>query len=207
MARTPRPTGAPVAPEESDASSVHLPDVESDALSYLGPPIIEVEFLGRTWAVPPATARDWLEILWAARFDPDEIFPGLLSSPDLEDQITDALLDGTQDGDELFEIAMEILEHHAGYKWWFAIKLATLIKVSWHRIGGRLVLAGVDPATLSLGSWLTACLALIADYTQPKAFANLLHEFNTPPSGYGPSPEDLMEMDEAEFLAAMDNPF
>lgn len=202
-----RPTAAPVAPEESDASSVHLPDVESDALSYLGPPIVEVDFLDATWTVPVTTARDWLEILWAPRFDPDEIFPGLLQDPDLDDQITEALLDGSQTGDELFDVAMEILEENAGYKWWFAIKLATLIKVSWHRIGGRLVLAGVDPATLSLGAWLTACLTLVAEYTQPKAFASLLHEFNTPPDGYGPSPEELMVMDESEFLAAMDSPF
>lgn len=202
-----RPTVVPVAPDESDAANVQLPDVESEALSYLGPPIVEVEFLSRTWTVPAVTARDWLEILWAARFDPDEIFPGLLEDPDLEDQITDALLDGSQRADELFEIAMEILEEHAGYKWWFAIKLATLIKVSWHRIGGRLVLAGVNPAALSLGAWLTACLSLLAEYTQPKAFANLLHEFNTPPDGYGPSPEELMEMSESDFLAAMDSPF
>lgn len=206
MARS-RPTAAPVGPGETDNSTVQLPEVESNALNYLGSPKIQVDLFGETWTVPAITARDWLEILWADQFDPDEIFPGLVNQPELDDQIVEGLLDGSQDPDELFDIAMEILEEASGFHWWFAIKLAACMKVSWSRIGGHLVLAGVDPGRLSLGSWLSACLALISEHTAPKGFAQLLHEFNTPPEGYGPSPEDLMEMDESAFLAAMSSPF
>lgn len=202
-----RPTVAPVAPGESEPSNVVLPEVESSPLSYLGPTPILVTLFKRTWTVPALTAVPWLEIIWTDPFDPDAIFPGLIDDQNLHDLIVDGLIDGSLDPDELFDIAMEVLTEAAGYDWWFALKLATAVRVNWARLGGHLVLAGVDPARVTLGAWLSACLALVSEHTEPKGFATFLNELTTPPEGYGPSPEEMLQISESEFLSMQSGPF
>jgi hypothetical protein len=103
---------------------------------------------------------------------------------------------------------MDVLEAASGYRWWFTIRMAILIKGVWARIGGVLVLAGVDPRTITLGSWISAALAVIAERAGGgKEFAQLLDKLNEAPAGYGPSLEEQMVMDEAAFLSAMNAPY
>lgn len=204
----PRPrASAPAAPAESEPANVILPDVEANPDSYLGPAEIEVDFSGETWTVPAMTAADWLAVLWEEPFNPDSIFPGLVNEVDLDDLVAESIFDGSLDGEEVFDTAMEILEAASGYRWWFALKLATVVKTVWARISGPLILAGVDPRGVTLGSWIGAVLAIVADRSQPKDFARLLEQLNEAPAGYGPSLEEQMVMDEAAFISAMNAPY
>jgi hypothetical protein len=204
----PRPRAASAAPAEAEPTHVPLPEVEADPDSYLGPAALEVDFAEQTWHVPALTAADWLAVLWADPFNPDSIFPGLVDDIDLDDVITELIFSGELDGDEVFDTAMEILEAHSGYRWWFALRLSILTKAAWARIGGVLVLSGVDPRSVTLGSWLSAVLAIIAERSGGgKEFAQLLDKLNEAPEGYGPSLEEQMVMDEAAFLSAMNAPY
>lgn len=202
-----RPTVGRGASADPESSTVILPPVDADPISYLGPSSTAVDFLGREWIVPPLSAADWLEVIWAQPFVVDDIFPGFVNDLDLEDAISDVLFSDGFDPESLGEVAMEMLEMASGYRWWFTLKLCTSVRVSWARLGGMLVLSGVDPRAVTLGSWVSAVLALLGEHVRPKEFASLLMELNTPPAGHELNEQDQMEMDEAEFMAAMNSPY
>lgn len=203
-----RPAGVPDASADPESSNVVLPPVEADPLSYLGPSRTAVEFLGRDWEIRPLVAADWLEILWTEPFDVSEIFPGFVDDLDLEDLLADAMLDDDEfDPTDIGTVAMEMLEVASGYRWWFTLRLCTTVKVSWARLGGMLVLAGVDPGRVTLGSWCSAVLALLGEHVRPQEFARMLNELSAPPPGHELAEEDQMMMDEAEFMASMAAPY
>lgn len=204
---SPRPRPAPAASADPEPDTVVLPPVSADPLSYLGPRQTAIEFLGREWLVPALSAADWLEIIWTEPFSPEEIFPGMVNDPELDDAISEALFVDDFDPDSVGEVAMEMIEAASGYRWWFTLKLCTTMRVSWSRIGGMLVLAGVDPNRVTLGSWCSAALALLAEHVRPKEYAKLLFDLNMAPPGYEASEEEEMVMDEAEFMAAMSSPY
>jgi hypothetical protein len=204
----PRPrTAAPdELPPESNAG-VAIPDFFVDPLVHVGHFNVEVEVFGRAWTVGYRPAVEWLKILWEDDLDLLSLFPGTAGSDDLEALVMDGLIEQTFDTEELFDICMEIIEEVCGFKWWFALQLIMFTKQGWARLGGLLVTRGVDPREMSIGSWLSAVLALCVEHMEPKAYVDLITQLNTPPEGMGPEPEELMEMEESAFLAAMNTPF
>lgn len=194
------------APAESEPENVPLPDVGFDPIPSLGPYPIEIDVLDTTLTVPALPAARWLEVFWGEDVDLAKVFPGFLDEED-HDMIMDALVDGDIDGTALDDLALELLEASAGLRWWFVVKLCSSVKAAWLSLGGKLVLAGVDPWRLSLGSWCSAVLTVIGEHTQPKHYSQLLLDLSTAPEGYGPSQEELLEMDEQAFMAAMSAPF
>ena len=174
-----------------------IPPIYSDPEASLAPASLEIELLGQVWTVPPLPAAEWLTLLWADAFDPDAIFPGLAGA---EEAVFDAMLDGLVTPNEVFEVAMEVLELAAGYRWWFTIKLAMQAKAAWSRVGGLMLLKGVDPNKVSLGAWCSALLALCLNNMEQQKAADFILELNTPPVQYAHLAE---EEDGKAFLAAM----
>lgn len=206
-ARPRRPRAAPVA--DAEPQQIVLPNVEADSYPYLGPTTIETDFQGQTWIIRPTTAADWLKILWSEPFDVDMIFPGLVQSgrSELEDLLYNALLDEEVEPQEIVDIALEIIETAAGYKWWFVLRLTSAVKGAWSRIGGILVLRGVDANAITLGSWCSAVLALCVEMMEPKKAVAFIEDLSAVPDGVEHDPLDDMVMEEAAFLSAMSAPF
>lgn len=178
------------------ANQLPLPPVHVDAYASLEPVEIDIDFAGQTWSVPLMFAADWLELLWAEPFDVDDIFPGLVHA---EDALNEGLLTGSVELDDSFDIAMEVLEQASGYRWWFALKLITAMKVLWWRMGGMLLLRGIDARQMSLGAWCTAALDLCIENMDQQKMAEFLTELNTAPPGH----ESSQDEDADAFLMAM----
>lgn len=185
----------PVLDELADPARNILPPVECDPLASLSPTKITVDYLGKSYTVPAMTASQWLAILWETDFSPDDIFPRLVNA---DDDVIDAIvLDGVTPK-EVFDVAMEILEIASGYRWWFAVRAAAMLKASWFRVGG---FAMFNPATISLGLFLTSMLGQCIEHMEPKKAVELIEALNEVPDGYeGPTEEFA---DGAAFLAAM----
>lgn len=186
-----------VSAADAPAQSNPLPPIEADPEASLSAQPIEVELLGRVWTIPALPAEDWLKLLWTEPLDYDAIFPGLA---DADEDIIDGLLDGQITSDEVFEVAMEMIEIASGFKWWFTIKLAAQAKAGWSRIGGMLLLRGIIPSEVSLGAWCSALLALCIQNMEPSKAVEFIAELNSPPPQYA---HLTQEDDGAAFLAAM----
>jgi len=193
---SPLPRSVPGADADPAGSGV-IAHLSCDPAASFAPVDIEIDFLGRTWIVPAMSAQQWLEIIWAGALSPDEIFPGLCGAGEAA---FEGIIDGTVEIEELFAIAMEILEIASGFKWWVALNLAMLAKSAWASIGAS-VIAAVDPSRESLGAWLVVVLNACKERTDPKNLAELISNLNTPPPGY--EAEGLDEETEGEAFLAM----
>ena len=198
MPSLPQPTAEPAEPDEP--GTLRLPAVSCDPLASLSPVPIVVEAMGRTWTIPAMTAEDWLRVLWTGEhLDPDSIFPGLVGS---QDDLYDALLDGTITLDEAFDISMEILEEASGYRWWYLLRATAFMRSSWSRIAG---LVGLDPARTSLGLYVTTYIAVSIQNVPAKNAVSLIESLVEVPAAYAETEFDEEEETRA-FFEAMGQP-
>lgn len=92
--------------------------------------------------------------------------------------------------------SFDLVKKLTGWNWWEA---ASLLNSSGQRaVLGRLVLAGVDPGTVTLGPWCAAVWAVLTEHADAKQIQRLETELSLPPEGY----EDAWDDDE-EYYAAM----
>lgn len=193
-----RPQQSASADADGPGDFVQIPDVDADPVASLGWVDITVDLLGRSWTIPAMPAAGWLKILWERPFDPDSIFPDLA---DAVAEVEEAILYGQLASDEPTRVACEILEEASGYRWWFTVQLAMAVRAAWPRVGGTLILAGVDPARISLGAWLSAAYACCLDLMDPKKVTQFVNQLNTPPAGFEVELDE--ERESAAFMAMM----
>ncbi len=199
MPARPRP-GAPDA--DPDPATIVLPTIPNDPLASLGSNEIEVWIAGKQWVVPAMSASQWLTLLWADPFDPDSIFPDLV---DADEDVFDGILDGSIPFNDVFEVAMEILEEASGYRWWFTLRLTSLMKEMWPRLGGMMINRGMRAQDMNLGAWCTAAYALCLENQKPADAYKFANSLNDPPPGI--EDPEAVEGDAAAFLAAMSAPY
>ncbi len=203
-----RPLRLPAPGADGSERQVALPKVPCDPLASLPPVEILVDCGGRTWIIPALTADYWLKALWTAPFDPDSIFPGYVTDSEVDDVLLDAYLAGEVSLEETSEIAMEALEIASGFPWWFTLKLVTVFSVSWSRLGGMLINAGIDARSMSLGAWCSSALEMCVSNLEPSKAAELIEGLLMKPEGYGPEVDPFDEVeDSAAFLEAMHTVF
>lgn len=189
---------SPGLPADNEPAQATLPKIFCDPFAAFGPTEIDVDFLGATWTLPAMTAADWLKIIWVDELAVDDIFPNLF---DAQRETFEALLLEEITVEDIFETAMAVIEAAAGFRWWFALNLASAVRAAWSRIGG-LVVAQVQADTVSLGAWLVVALNVMQENVDHKKLSEFLTALNTPPAGAGLNAFD--EETEAEaFLAAM----
>lgn len=190
------PSRSPLGPDAAgDGGQYRLPPVQCEALASLPPTAITVEYLGRTYTVPPMPASKWLEILWDPDFEPGAIFPGLAHA---DDDVIDALIDGQTDSTDVFKVAMEILEMASGFRWWFTVRATAVFKASWFRVGGFVTL---NPADVSLGLFITSLMGQCVEHMEPRNAWDLVHSLNEVPLGFE---DPLDEFSEGKaFMEAM----
>lgn len=188
----PRPS-APDAAGEPERSV--LPAIECDPLASLSPTTVTVDYLGREYTVAAMSATQWLAILWNPDFSPDDIFPALVSA---EDDVVDGIILGETVTREVFLVAMEILEVASGFRWWFTLRAVAMLRASWFRIGGFVVL---DPAQVSLGLFLTSMLGQCIEHMEPARAAEMVEQLNEAPEGFELPEDEFAEG--AAFMAAM----
>lgn len=192
-----RPVGRPV----------RLPirrSVATDALAALRVWAIDVELAGETFVVPPRPASDW----FVAILDEDTplpLIPGLMEG-DAEERITDLLLDGAINAEDIVRRSRELLTEAAGRPWWEADRLIRSAGASWHIIGGELTRLGVDLDRVSLAAALNAIYVICVRTMDEKERNRFDIDLRVPPIGVeGVTTEEMYDQRAAEeaFMALM----
>ncbi len=188
------------APPAADAGPEQhrLPKINVSPYASLPPRPIEIDAYGQTWTIPAMNAGQWLEILWAEPLDLLDVWPGLGGA---FNAMVDALFDNKTNNQELVEIACEIITEASGLDYWVAIRLSACLRVSWLQVGGGLLKAGLRPESVSLGTYLVAALAFLAENMDPKKAVELFEELNRKPV-HERTEDDELE-DARAFMAAM----
>lgn len=196
--RSPSRGFAPPAAADPGPEQHHLPKLNVSPLASLPPRPIEIDAYGKTWVIPAMTAGQWLEILWAEPLDITDIWPGLAGA---FNEMVDAVFDGTTDSEDILAIGCEIIAEASGLDYWVAIRLAACLRISWLQVGGSLLKSGLRPEEVSLGTYLVATLAFLAENMDPKKAVELFEELGRKPVEERTEDDDLQ--DARAFMAAM----
>lgn len=154
-------------------------EIEFDPAAVLTPFPIDVDVGRHTVTIPALPASAWLAAL--IRGNDHDIVPGLIEGDDLDDEIAEGIIDG----DELGAAARAALAVAAGTTWWAATRLASAATSS--TIHAEVLLAGLNPAAVSLGAYLAAALQVATRYAPPDKRAEIHFSLGKPPVGVDPA--------------------
>lgn len=151
------------------------------------------------WGIPALCAADWLQVLMVEDFDPEDVFPGMLSESDRV-QVEDQLHHGILLLEDVHHVSLEIISQISGRPWWVALRLIQSARAAWDALGGDIV-RKADAATLSLAGWLDILfLVLVRAIDDDKRDMFLLKLQAVPPGWEEDDPEEL-QMSTDAFLA------
>lgn len=184
---------------DSGSSRISIPKLNRDPIQSLSPYSILLTVAGHGMEIPPLPAVEWLSILMVENPELDDIFPGLLTSDDM-DLVEDLIVSRELGLDECEDIILSIIETVSARPWWVTIKLIETARVSWDLIGGELALRGIDPTHISLSSWLDALLLTVIKNMDPKEVTMWCLKLEAPPPDVKVDEAEL-EMDPSQFMA------
>lgn len=134
---------------------------------------------------------------WAVAMDHPGWLAAMLADDDGRERIADLLLEDARAGADVRAESLRILAEASGRKWWEAGRL--LATSATPEVLGRLVLAGADPWTRSLGEWCAAVYALCVKGQDEKGRVKFDFQLSMPPRGH----EDEWDDDGEDPLATM----
>lgn len=132
---------------------------------------------GATFTLPYQPAA-----VWVGALDRIHILGALLASDADRDALATLILDDPRALDDLKAESLRILGEATGRKWWESGRL--LATSTSTEVLGRLVLAGADPWTRSVGEWAAAVYALCMENKDQKDRDKFDFTLGLPPPGY-----------------------
>lgn len=164
----------------------------------------DVDLGGETFTVPPRPAVDWFVAI-LDETTPLPLIPGLMDG-DAEERITDMLLSGEIDPQDVITRSRELLTAAAGRPWWEADRLIRSSAESWQVIGGELTRLGVDMGAVSLAAVLNAIYVVCVRTMDEKERNKFDIDLRLPPIGVeGVTTEEMYDEKAATaaFMALM----
>lgn len=135
--------------------------------------------------------------VWATGLDRLGSLAAHLAEPEDRERLADLLLEHPQAAADLKLESLRILGEMGGRKWW---EVGRLISTSVStEVLGRMVLAGADAWSRSVGEWVAAVYALCVKGQDEKGRLRFDFSLSLPPPGY----EDEWDDDEVDPEAAM----
>lgn len=110
------------------------------------------------------------------------VVPGLLE-PDAMVAVAVAMASGTARYQDVEAAAFEAIATAAGRPWWEALRLVLWAAQPGSDLYGHLLLAGIDPARVTLAGWCSALYALLTRNADEKARNQLDFDLKAPPAG------------------------
>lgn len=147
------------------------------------------EYLTLAWA--PAA-------VWMRGLDSRRTIVTELATPAQREDLANLILRHDSAVTDLRDESRRLLSEATGRKWWEAAKLVNTARSG--ETLGRMVLAGVDPWTRSIGEWCAAVYALAAKGRDEKSRLKLDFELALPP----PGEEDAWDDDGDDAAATLD---
>lgn len=133
--------------------------------------------------------------VWVGELAQLHVLAAVLADAPAREALADAILAYPGAVARLREESLRILAEASGWKWWEAARL--LATSADGEVLGRLVLAGADPWSRSVGEWCAATYALCVKGQDEKGRLRFDFSLSIPPAGY----ED--EWDDEEDPAAV----
>lgn len=133
--------------------------------------------------------------------EPDlwDIIPGMCTEADqLEDQLTEAMLDDRIDFQQISDLCTQTLELASGRPWWITIRLVSTAMRSWEVVGGELAFRRIDATRIPFGAWLDAVLLICIRGMPSEKITMFMSQLEIAPKGIE-IPE--LEMDMNDFMA------
>jgi hypothetical protein len=152
-----------------------------DALAALKIWAMDVDLGGETFEVPALPAADWFVAI-LNEDTPLPLIPGMMSG-EAEERITDMLLTGVIDVQDIVTRSRELLAAAAGRSWWEADRLIRSAAGSWQIIGGELTRLGVDLSKVSLAAALNAIYVVCVRTMDEKERNKFDIDLRLPPIG------------------------
>lgn len=182
----------------SDSGRITVPRLNKDPVQSLRPWPVAVTWEGQEYEIPALPAADWLSVLMVEQLHLDDVFPGLLPEDQVQG-VEEVLATTDPDVDEFLQFSLDIVETISGRRWWVALRLIELARLSWDVIGGEMALKGVDPDRVSLSCWLDQLLLVALRNMEPKDITMFTMKLESPPPGEDKVEEIVMSRD--AFLA------
>lgn len=147
-----------------------------DGLAALGVWPVDVVVGDRVFRLDPQPASFWIVHLLE-----DDLF-GLLNLLTDSQELDQALLGGTITSADCAKAAKEAIALSSGMLWWSALRLVATARQSL-QVAGELVLAGVDPARISLGAYCAAVYAILVRNADDKQVKRIISRIEATPEG------------------------
>lgn len=137
---------------------------------------VDVDVAGCVYRIEGRPAIDWVLKLVEERWL--SIVPGMVVGDEIDDRISDGVITTPM----LVAAGREVAELVTGMRWWAACRIlnATVSNVE---LAGALVLAGVDPARVSIGAYVAATYRLMMMDRDDKQRASLDADIMRVPRG------------------------
>jgi hypothetical protein len=178
--------------------------VAGDALAALKIWGHDVDLGGETFEVPALPAVAWFVAI-LSEDTPLPLIPGLMGDT-AEERITEMLLSGEVEPQEIITRTRELLTAAAGRPWWEADRLIRSSAESWQIIGGELTRLGVDLNRVSLAAALNAIYVVCVRTMDEKERNKFDIDLRLPPIGVeGVTTEEMYDEKAASvaFMALM----
>lgn len=193
-----RPTTAP-GQLDSVTTPATVPQTNKDPVWSLCPWSVEVPLGEVVLEIPPLPAVTWLQFLLTDTPDLDGMIATLM--PEVEDYVYENELPFHN----LYKISLGVFGIVAARPWWVALRIIAMAAGSWHILGPKLMISGVDARELSLAAWLDLTLYLAIESMDPKKVTMFSLKIEAPPPGnlYGLEPDE-QEAIEGELVMSQD---
>jgi hypothetical protein len=138
---------------------------------------ITLDLAGYDVVVPYRSADVWLESLTG---NPVNTLLALVRETTAEILMSE-LASGEMTGEELAKASYSLFEQAIPFKWWEGYRLLMLSTT--REVVGGMTLAGVDPAKISVGVWVSAVYAMLTQNADSKAKGKFDMQLSIPPEG------------------------
>lgn len=180
---------------QPDTGRIPVPKLTGDPVWALKPWPVTIQAGGRDYTIPALPAADWLAVLMADPFDPDDLILELV------DDGRELLFIETMTADDLEHICFDIIATVSARPWWIAMRLVAMARGNWSVLGAELILKGIDPQRVSLAAWLDALLLITLRTMDSKDVTMFTMRLEEPPPEEAASVADELEMSAEAFLS------
>jgi len=180
---------------QPDSGRIAVPKLTGDPVWALKPWPVIISAGGRDYEIPALPAADWLAVLMADPFDPDDVILSLVKDG------RELLFTESVAADDLEHVCLDVISTVSARPWWVTLRLVTLARSSWSILGAELTLKGVRADQVPLAAWLDALLLLALRTMDSKDVTMFTLKLEEPPPEEIESVAGEMEMSADNFLS------
>jgi hypothetical protein len=160
-----------------------------------------VYIAGCEFEIPALPATDWIIGILGMDTDVLSLLLDLLPE-DQSSHLTDLMLAGGIDLEELVLLVLEVVTKVGSRPWWVTMRLVSVAQENWHTIGAELMYRGIHAEAVSLAAWLDVFTLVLTRMIDPKQATMFFMKLEMPPPEYADQvTEESMEISAEAFMS------